>query len=99
MGHQRMRRSENGCPYQVTIKYGHIGNRHWYLSSNGLAIWYSGTGWIVGTKDGKGGHSGVFFNTDDYKCPHQPAWNWTYFVPAIKKIIAAGRGMSIYKKT
>merc|ERR1711944_34270 len=88
--HQRMRRSANGCPYQVKIQYasgedtdsgpykilkkyygtytiqnGHIGNRDWYLSSHGLAIWYSGTGWIVGTKDGKGGHSGVFFNTDD----------------------------------
>merc|ERR1712141_861263 len=71
--HQRIRRSANGCPYQVKIKYasgedtdsgpykilkkyygtytiqnGHIGNRDWYLSSNGLAIWFSGTGWIVG---------------------------------------------------
>jgi len=120
--HQRMRRSANGCPYQVkvkvgqsgdtdsgpykllkkyygtyTIQNGHLNGRDWYRNGK-YAIWYSGTGWIVGTEDGKGGHAGVFSNPDDHKCPHLPAWNWIYYVKAIRKWIDADHGMSIYKK-
>merc|ERR1712062_606687 len=123
--HHRMRRSSNGCPYQVTIKYksgedtdsgpykvlkehygtytiqnGHFNGRDWYLSSDGSdAIWYSGTNWIVGLESGKGSKGGFFYNPDDDKCPHQPSWNWKYYVSAIRKWIDADHGMSIYKKT
>merc|ERR1711953_190692 len=82
-----------------TIQNGQIGGRDWYLSSDGRAIWYSGTGWVVGLEHGKGSRGGVFWNSDDDKCPHQPGFNWTYYVGAIKQIIDAGRGMSIWKKS
>merc|ERR1712062_106797 len=125
--HQRMRRSANGCPYQVRVNYakgedsdsgpykllkkyygtytiqnGHIGGRDWYLSSNGkYAIWYNGNygQWVVGQEHKKGTDWRVFRNFDDDKCPHQPGYNWQYWVSAISKWVDADRGMSIWKKT
>merc|ERR1712062_10788 len=118
--HQRMRRSANGCPYQVRVNYakgedsdsgpykllkkyygtytiqnGHIGGRDWYLSSNGkYAIWYSGKlgNWSVGREQKKGTGVSVFYTNDDDKCPHQPAYDWKYYVSAIKDWIPANKG-------
>merc|ERR1712062_337854 len=128
--HQRMRRSANGCPYQVRVNYasgedndsgpyklwkkyygtytiqnGHIGGRDWYLSSNGkYAIWYSynvkkNGQWYVGPEHEKGTSRSHFYNNEDDKCPHQPAYDWKYWVSAINDWVPANRGMSIWKKT
>merc|ERR1711953_1042604 len=83
-----------------TIQNGHIAGRDWYLSSNGrYAIWYKDGRWRVGTEGNKGSRSCVFYNTDDDKCPHQPGFNWKYYVSAINEWIDADYGMSIYDKT
>merc|ERR1711953_446837 len=83
-----------------TIQNGHIAGRDWYLSSNGrYAIWYKDGRWRVGTEGNKGPRSCVFYNTDDDKCPHQPGFNWKYYVSAINEWIDADYGMSIYDKT
>merc|ERR1711902_155017 len=123
--HQRMRRSANGCPYQVEVKYstsadqdsgpykllkefygkytiqnGHIGGRDWYLSSDGEnAIWYDTEygKWRLGYESKKDTTWCVFYTSDDDKCPHQPAFDWKYFVPAINQFIDANRGMTIYE--
>merc|ERR1711953_908660 len=95
-------------PYKLLKKYygtyttqnGHIAGRDWYLSSNGrYAIWYKDGRWRVGPEGNKGTRSCVFYNTDDDKCPHQPAFNWKYYVSAINEWIDADYGMSIYDKT
>merc|ERR1711953_1448484 len=83
-----------------TIQNGHIAGRDWYLSSNGrYAIWYKDGRWRVGPEGNKGTRSCVFYNTDDDKCPHQPGFNWEYYVSAINEWIDADYGMSIYDKT
>merc|ERR1712062_220630 len=125
--HHRMKRSSNGCPYQVKVNYakgedtdsgpyklfkelygtytiqnGHIGGRDWYLSSDEkYAIWYYGkrASWQVGLEHEKGTKWCYFFTVDDDKCPHQTAFDWKYWVPAINEFIDADRGMSIWKKT
>merc|ERR1711953_1269468 len=95
-------------PYKILKKYygtytiqnGHIAGRDWYLSSNGrYAIWYKDGRWRVGSEGNKGSRSCVFYNTDDDKCPHQPGFNWKYYVSAINEWIDADYGMSIYDKT
>jgi len=83
-----------------TIQTGTFGGRDWYLSSNGrYAIWYKDGRWRVGSEGNKGSRSCVFYNTDDDKCPHQPGFNWKYYVSAINEWIDADYGMSIYDKT
>jgi len=100
--------SDSG-PYKLLQKYygtyriqsGNIGGRDWYLSINGkYAIWYNRNygQWVVGQEHKKGTDWRVFRNNDDDKCPHQPGYNWQYWVPAISKWVDADRGMSIWKK-
>merc|ERR1712119_28015 len=78
-----------------TRREGEINGHDWYRKDD-YAIWYSGTGWLVGVEGSLGSHRHSFGTPDDDDCPHEPAYTWNYYVDAIGDFVDAGTSLSIW---
>jgi len=75
----------NGKPYYSSM-----------FANGRYAIWYSNIGhWMIGYSSQQGTTYGFAYNSNNYKCPYYPAYDWKY-LDYYQNWCSAGKGLSIW---
>ena len=68
------------------------------FASGKHAIWFNPNNqWMIGASNDRGSNYGYAYNTNNYNCPYDPAYDWQY-VNRYNNWANAGKGLSIWNQ-